>query len=177
MSPHDFFDGSSLGRHGYQREYVPSPGPSSVKSLDMRSPYTTLERSHSRDSAYSGRDTSNSLDRHGHLNILGLSHPGNRTNDFTSIANGRTSPYPRDNVKDTYTKKYEERISTNKPDEGLYPPYRALYTYIPQNEDELELREGDIVFVMEKCDDGWYVGTSQRTKEFGTFPGNYVQRA
>ena len=55
--------------------------------------------------------------------------------------------------------------------------YRALYTYVPQNEDELELREGDIVYVMEKCDDGWYVGTSQRTKEFGTFPGNYVQRA
>jgi len=27
---------------------------------------------------------------------------------------------------------------------------------------------------MEKCDDGWFVGTSERTKDFGTFPGNYV---
>ena len=33
---------------------------------------------------------------------------------------------------------------------------------------------GDVVFVMEKCDDGWFVGTSQRTGIFGTFPGNYV---
>uniref|UniRef100_A0A6I8SGD8 Sorbin and SH3 domain-containing 1 n=1 Tax=Xenopus tropicalis TaxID=8364 RepID=A0A6I8SGD8_XENTR len=53
--------------------------------------------------------------------------------------------------------------------------YQALYSYAPQNEDELELREGDIVDVMEKCDDGWFVGTSRRTKLFGTFPGNYVK--
>ncbi|XP_075114239.1 sorbin and SH3 domain-containing protein 1 isoform X5 [Leptodactylus fuscus] len=53
--------------------------------------------------------------------------------------------------------------------------FQALYSYIPQNDDELELREGDIVDVMEKCDDGWFVGTSRRTKLFGTFPGNYVK--
>ncbi|XP_029100873.1 sorbin and SH3 domain-containing protein 1 isoform X4 [Monodon monoceros] len=53
--------------------------------------------------------------------------------------------------------------------------YQALYSYIPQNADELELRDGDIVDVMEKCDDGWFVGTSRRTRQFGTFPGNYVK--
>ena len=54
--------------------------------------------------------------------------------------------------------------------------YRALYNYNPQNDDEVELKEGDVVFVMEKCDDGWFVGTSQRTGIFGTFPGNYVAK-
>ncbi|XP_075391015.1 sorbin and SH3 domain-containing protein 1 isoform X7 [Tenrec ecaudatus] len=53
--------------------------------------------------------------------------------------------------------------------------YQALYSYVPQNADELELRDGDIVDVMEKCDDGWFVGTSRRTRQFGTFPGNYVK--
>nr|XP_023402673.1 sorbin and SH3 domain-containing protein 1 isoform X1 [Loxodonta africana] len=53
--------------------------------------------------------------------------------------------------------------------------YQALYSYTPQNNDELELRDGDIVDVMEKCDDGWFVGTSRRTRQFGTFPGNYVK--
>ncbi|XP_045147397.1 sorbin and SH3 domain-containing protein 1 isoform X16 [Echinops telfairi] len=53
--------------------------------------------------------------------------------------------------------------------------YQALYSYLPQNADELELRDGDIVDVMEKCDDGWFVGTSRRTRQFGTFPGNYVK--
>ncbi|XP_073776925.1 sorbin and SH3 domain-containing protein 1 isoform X38 [Danio rerio] len=53
--------------------------------------------------------------------------------------------------------------------------FQALYNYVPQNDDELELQEGDLVNVMEKCDDGWFVGTSKRTKQFGTFPGNYVK--
>ncbi|XP_017162403.1 vinexin isoform X4 [Poecilia reticulata] len=57
---------------------------------------------------------------------------------------------------------------------GQRQPYKAVYNYKPQNADELELREGDIVQVMEKCDDGWFVGTSERTHTFGTFPGNYV---
>ncbi|XP_007563852.1 vinexin isoform X4 [Poecilia formosa] len=57
---------------------------------------------------------------------------------------------------------------------GQRRPYKAVYNYKPQNADELELREGDIVQVIEKCDDGWFVGTSERTHAFGTFPGNYV---
>ncbi|XP_072490979.1 vinexin isoform X2 [Notamacropus eugenii] len=55
-----------------------------------------------------------------------------------------------------------------------WTPYRAVYRYWPQNEDELELREGDQVDVMQQCDDGWFVGVSRRTQKFGTFPGNYV---
>ncbi|XP_073989327.1 uncharacterized protein isoform X3 [Rhodnius prolixus] len=55
-------------------------------------------------------------------------------------------------------------------------PYRVLYNYKPQNDDELELKEGDVVYVMEKCDDGWYVGSLHRNGQFGTFPGNYVER-
>ncbi|XP_034147635.1 sorbin and SH3 domain-containing protein 2 isoform X2 [Esox lucius] len=55
-------------------------------------------------------------------------------------------------------------------------PFQVLYNYAPRNEDELELKEGDVVDVMEKCDDGWFVGTSRRSKFFGTFPGNYVKR-
>ncbi|XP_078715827.1 sorbin and SH3 domain-containing protein 1-like isoform X17 [Lampetra fluviatilis] len=56
------------------------------------------------------------------------------------------------------------------------PRFQAIYNYKPQNEDELELLVGDVVEVMEKCDDGWFVGTSRRTRLFGTFPGNYVKR-
>ncbi|CAL1546145.1 unnamed protein product [Lymnaea stagnalis] len=74
-------------------------------------------------------------------------------------------------------------IAANKPrsnkvadDDLALQRYRAVYTYRPTSEDELELKEGDEVFVMEKCDDGWFVGTSARTGQFGTFPGNYVQK-
>jgi len=64
--------------------------------------------------------------------------------------------------------------ASQKSDKPEPVPYRAMYNYKPQNEDEVELCEGDVVFLMEKCDDGWFVGTSQRTGIFGTFPGNYV---
>lgn len=52
--------------------------------------------------------------------------------------------------------------------------YKTKFAYNPQNSDELELKEGDLVCVTEKCDDGWFIGTSMRTGKFGTFPGNYV---
>ena len=52
---------------------------------------------------------------------------------------------------------------------GRLFPMAAVETYI-------DTGAGDVVFVMEKCDDGWYVGTSQRTGIFGTFPGNYVTK-
>ncbi|CAL8302865.1 unnamed protein product [Arctogadus glacialis] len=54
--------------------------------------------------------------------------------------------------------------------------FKVLYNYNPHNEDELELTEGDTIDVMEQCDDGWFVGTSRRSRFFGTFPGNYVRR-
>eukprot|EP00063_Salmo_salar_P093445 XP_014068280.1 PREDICTED: sorbin and SH3 domain-containing protein 2 isoform X6 [Salmo salar] len=54
--------------------------------------------------------------------------------------------------------------------------FQVLYNYAPRNEDELELKEGDVVDVMERCDDGWFVGTSRRSTFFGTFPGNYVKQ-
>uniref|UniRef100_A0AAQ4NNM6 Sorbin and SH3 domain containing 2a n=1 Tax=Gasterosteus aculeatus aculeatus TaxID=481459 RepID=A0AAQ4NNM6_GASAC len=60
--------------------------------------------------------------------------------------------------------------------QGGGDPYQAVYNYLPRNEDELELKEGDVVDVMEKCDDGWFVGTSRHSKLFGTFPGNYVKQ-
>uniref|UniRef100_A0A672QE11 Sorbin and SH3 domain containing 2 n=2 Tax=Sinocyclocheilus grahami TaxID=75366 RepID=A0A672QE11_SINGR len=70
----------------------------------------------------------------------------------------------------------QRQAYVHDPLQGAGEPFQALYNYMPRNEDELELKEGDVVDVMEKCDDGWFVGTSRRTKFFGTFPGNYANR-
>lgn len=56
----------------------------------------------------------------------------------------------------------------------LFPRYLALYAYKPQKADELELRKGEMYRVTEKCQDGWFKGTSLRTAASGVFPGNYV---
>uniref|UniRef100_A0A8C2FMZ8 Sorbin and SH3 domain containing 2b n=1 Tax=Cyprinus carpio TaxID=7962 RepID=A0A8C2FMZ8_CYPCA len=77
---------------------------------------------------------------------------------------------------DRLNSKSQRPAHVHDPLQGAGEPFQALYNYMPRNEDELELKEGDVVDVMEKCDDGWFVGTSRRTKFFGTFPGNYVKR-
>ena len=53
--------------------------------------------------------------------------------------------------------------------------YRAVYSYSPQNEDELALAPGTEVHVVRRCEDGWFMGYDGSTGAFGTFPGNYVQ--
>lgn len=39
---------------------------------------------------------------------------------------------------------------------------------------KLELRKGEMYRVTEKCQDGWFKGTSLRSGASGVFPGNYV---
>ncbi|XP_071951509.1 uncharacterized protein [Antedon mediterranea] len=53
--------------------------------------------------------------------------------------------------------------------------YTAVFSYKPQNPDELELHKGEFYTVNEKCRDGWYKGLSIKTGRMGVFPGNYVQ--
>ncbi|XP_035582093.1 sorbin and SH3 domain-containing protein 2 isoform X10 [Zalophus californianus] len=93
--------------------------------------------------------------------------------------------YPDPPILHSYSSDRIHSLSSNKPQRPVFTheniqgggePFQALYNYTPRNEDELELRESDVIDVMEKCDDGWFVGTSRRTKFFGTFPGNYVKR-
>jgi hypothetical protein len=50
----------------------------------------------------------------------------------------------------------------------------AVYPYTPRKEDELELRKGEMFLVFERCQDGWFKGTSMHTSKIGVFPGNYV---
>ncbi|XP_066576077.1 E3 ubiquitin-protein ligase SH3RF1 isoform X2 [Amia ocellicauda] len=52
--------------------------------------------------------------------------------------------------------------------------YRVVVSYPPQSEAELELKEGDIVFVHKKREDGWFKGTLQRNGKTGLFPGSFV---
>uniref|UniRef100_T1PNP5 SH3 domain protein n=1 Tax=Musca domestica TaxID=7370 RepID=T1PNP5_MUSDO len=97
----------------------------------------------------------------------------NINNEFNTLTRNGVQP-PNSILRETRPDHKIDILHVDTSSEPLV--YRALYKYRPQNSDELELLEGDIVHVLEKCDDGWYVGTSQRTGCFGTFPGNYVER-
>ncbi|XP_068253621.1 sorbin and SH3 domain-containing protein 1 isoform X15 [Nyctibius grandis] len=104
---------------------------------------------------------------------------GMRKGDLGKFQSGEKKPPPRLTRRVNKPQQPQAQQQGASPDRSQTPrdtvSYQALYSYTPQNDDELELRDGDIVDVMEKCDDGWFVGTSRRTRQFGTFPGNYVK--
>ncbi|XP_042184084.1 sorbin and SH3 domain-containing protein 1-like [Oncorhynchus tshawytscha] len=150
--PGEGFDGGGGGR-GRQGHWPRSPGQlAKYTLLEMNCIFQTSPTGYTlllkNDSDYHGR-TSRSP-----VMLFDIQDNNMNANSFTQPQSHSSSPEP-------------SRLSC-----GIF---QALYSYVPQNEDELELQEGDLVSVMEKCDDGWFVGTSKRTKQFGTFPGNYVK--
>ncbi|KAJ8277128.1 hypothetical protein GJAV_G00071770 [Gymnothorax javanicus] len=65
--------------------------------------------------------------------------------------------------------------TTNDPSGRQRPTvYVAMFPYSPRKEDELELRRGEMFLVLERCQDGWFKGTSMHTGKIGVFPGNYM---
>ncbi|KAK2113817.1 SH3-domain kinase binding protein 1 [Saguinus oedipus] len=56
---------------------------------------------------------------------------------------------------------------------------KVLFEYIPQNEDELELKVGDIIDINEELlligvsEEGWWSGTLNN--KLGLFPSNFVK--
>ncbi|KAI7799943.1 CD2-associated protein, partial [Triplophysa rosa] len=50
---------------------------------------------------------------------------------------------------------------------------KALFEYVPQNEDELELKVGDIIDITEEVEEGWWSGTMNGKS--GLFPSNFVK--
>ena len=57
----------------------------------------------------------------------------------------------------------------------------ALYNYAPQSEGELEIKEGELVYILEKSDeDDWWKAKKRATNDedeepTGLIPNNYVE--
>lgn len=51
----------------------------------------------------------------------------------------------------------------------------VVYEYQAEKEDELELKEGAIIGVIHKNDDGWWEGVDDQGRR-GLFPSNYVEQ-
>ncbi|KAE8605280.1 hypothetical protein XENTR_v10015051 [Xenopus tropicalis] len=50
---------------------------------------------------------------------------------------------------------------------------KVLYEYIPQNEDELELKVGEVLDIIEEVEEGWWSGSN--SGKSGLFPSNFVK--
>ncbi|CDW55872.1 SH3 9 and SH3 1 domain containing protein [Trichuris trichiura] len=156
-----------------------------TESLTLRKGYQTHSGPSRFASAFDGHSTfgSRPTDRVSKLMIDGVSYDGGvKADSLDAILNEmklyssslldskssktqHTQP-PSTGINANHSAMYASKIDT----------YEAVYDYMPENPDELELKRGDIVYVVEGYDDGWFIGTSLRTGRFGTFPGNYVKR-
>lgn len=64
---------------------------------------------------------------------------------------------------------------------GFLGVYTAIYNYLPQAEGELELREGDLLYILDKGeDDDWWKAKKKAEREDddepeGLVPNNYVE--
>jgi hypothetical protein len=101
--------------------------------------------------------------------------PGNwATNPFlaATASTPPTSPVPVLPPKTTHT---APPPLPARPNPAPHQVFRALYDYKPVKPDELALKKDEVYFVIEKCQDGWYKGSSLTSLKTGVFPGNYVQ--
>ncbi|UYV62459.1 LASP1 [Cordylochernes scorpioides] len=66
------------------------------------------------------------------------------------------------------------------PQQNYKPPqptglsFCAMYDYTAQDVDEVSFHEGDVIINCKPIDDGWMMGTVQRSGQEGMLPANYV---
>lgn len=64
---------------------------------------------------------------------------------------------------------------------GFLGVFTALYDYQPQGENELEIREGELLYLLEEGEDGWWKAKKKAADEeddepTGLIPANYVEK-
>ncbi|XP_066555146.1 SH3 domain-containing kinase-binding protein 1 isoform X3 [Amia ocellicauda] len=109
--------------------------------------------------------------------------------------NGRRGFFPdnfvreikKDVKKEPQAQKQKAELSNGSPspaaEPSLRPPKKgegirkrrckAAFSYMPQNEDELELKIGDIIEVLGEVEEGWWEGTLNG--KTGMFPSNFIK--
>lgn len=117
-----------------------------------------------------------------------LSETGRTDSPFTSSAartslNTETDPQhappfheDEDGVLGPYSPSAEEhRPESASLDESFAGPSLALYDFVPENDNELELKEGQIIQVGYRHGQGWLVAMNLETGEQGLVPEEYVR--
>lgn len=101
-----------------------------------------------------------------------------KTDHFELPRRSSSSPYIASQSQQANECRPEEpnsRSASSATADELPRLFRAKYTYLPRQKDELRLTPGEILMVVHQCDDGWFIGSSYSTKQMGTFPGNFVE--
>ncbi|XP_014037001.1 SH3 domain-containing kinase-binding protein 1 isoform X5 [Salmo salar] len=80
----------------------------------------------------------------------------------SDLSNGSTSPVPE-----------PDRRPARKGDQIHQRRCKATFSYVPQNEDELELKIGDVIHILGEVEEGWWEGSLNG--KTGMFPSNFTR--
>ena len=92
--------------------------------------------------------------------------------EFFVINTFMTGALSADRIKQIYAASEEHQNKTNIEAENIM--VRAMYSFVPESSDEMELHENDIIQVTQKDESGWWEGTNLTSHQKGIFPGSYV---
>lgn len=112
--------------------------------------------------------------------------PGQRDSHFaTTLTNRSYEQEPREDSDDEttdipcqsrdsrYSKDYQFTIAS--PDEEMHGKAVALFDFARENENELPLIEGQVIWVSYRNGQGWLVAEDPKTRESGLVPEEYVR--
>lgn len=91
----------------------------------------------------------------------------------SDVSSGASSPGLQEVDESRYSRDYQFTITS--PDEEMHGKAVALFDFERENENELPLVEGQIVWVSYRHSLGWLVAEDPRTQESGLVPEEYVR--
>ncbi|XP_029044083.2 unconventional myosin-Ie-like isoform X3 [Osmia bicornis bicornis] len=93
-------------------------------------------------------------------------------NNKSTTCNKEMQTVKESNTKQTVNNNNEASVSRVPKPRLQLPKVKALYNYSPQDLDELELKEGDVIELLKEHEGGWWNGRLKG--KTGLFPSNYV---
>ena len=97
------------------------------------------------------------------------------TNDLIDFSNNAFS-LNSSNAENFPQESGSKGIGSGQKEENVSSLYRAVLDYPASSQYELDLKEGDIVVLIKKREDGWCKGMLQKNGTNGLFPFSFVER-
>ena len=88
-------------------------------------------------------------------------------------SSSESPPHYREDDQSRYSRDYQFTITS--PDEEMHGKAVALFDFARENENELPLVEGQIIWVSYRHGQGWLVAEDPKTQESGLVPEEYVR--
>ena len=76
--------------------------------------------------------------------------------------------------KDNSTWHHPEQPPLLPTEEPNYPLYVAKYGYSSRTDDDLGFEKGDLLYIINRDDEGWWFARAKLTGQEGYIPNNYV---